>query len=1177
MNRAAAALLGVTPTQLLGHSSHAATHHQRADGTPYPIEESPIYATLRDGRTRTVDHDTFWRADGTSFPVSFTVYGKFDSDERQTGAQVLFRDLTGDLESAARLMRTERERDRFFDLSVDMMCIATPAGFFARINPAFQLLLGHQPADLLAKPFTDFIHPDDIQATLDIVAQLGTGALAIDFVNRFRCADGSYRHLSWRAAPDPQSGLLYAVARDISSDIEAQRRRTAAEVEVAQSRELNDQLIASAPTAMLLADSDGIIRLVNPQVCALFGDSDDELRGKPVHRLVPAGLRGIHPDHVAAFARSPQQLSMGAGRDLYGERKDGTLVPIEIGLNAVSMGSTRAFVASIGDISERKRLERYSSLRQDILALANDVGSVDEVMSASIAAVGTRLQMSMVNAWAIDDARVTISLSHSWSDGRRPNLQVASQKMRLACGECIPGGVWASEDDLWIPDLAAVDLQRSPMAVEDQVHGCGGFPIRVEGLTIGILEVFSTDTMEPDPQLSAVMRDVTGTLGQFLQRRRAVEAMAAAQALAEQANASKSTFLANMSHEIRTPMNAVIGLSHLALRTELTPQQRDYLGKISSSAANLLGIINDILDFSKIEANRLDIEAIDFEIEDVLHGLATSLGYRAQEKGVELVFDLPSAAPRALVGDPLRIGQILLNLCGNAVKFTEKGEVVVRVSATPQAGERVSLNFEVRDTGIGMSEEQQAKLFTAFAQADSSTSRRYGGTGLGLTISRKLAQQMGGDIRVTSAPGQGSTFAFSVELSVGVPRVRDGGGATTPLRPGTRALIVDDNPTARQVFSEMLQAWDFNVRRVASGQEALDEVARAGQAGESYDFLLLDWRMPGMDGFEVCRQLKEDPATAEIPVIFVSGLSAPAEEERAFSLGAADFMTRPVSAPMVRHRVQVHLDLSESRRNLKELSAKYANYLSPELARSLRSGAVHASVGSRRAKLTVFFSDIQGFTEQTELLAPDVLTALLNEYLGEMACIVAKYGGTLDKYIGDAVMVLFGAPETCGEAQDARSCVEMATEMQAAIGQMASSWRAKGIAMPLRVRMGIATGYSTVGSFGSPHKLEYTAIGSAVNMAARLESNARPGTVLISTATWRLTRDHFAMTQVPPLRLKGFLEPVPAYEVACNERADHLEFDGPGLSLRLSPTDLPAPAKAEAVRVLRAALEQLGE
>ena len=429
------------------------------------------------------------------------------------------------------------------------------------------------------------------------------------------------------------------------------------------------------------------------------------------------------------------------------------------------------------------------------------------------------------------------------------------------------------EDDVLMSESYHPDLRDGGM----YLSATAGLLYNTEGEIAGAIES---------------LRDITTN-------KRMEEELVQAKQTADEANKAKGDFLANMSHEIRTPMNAVIGMTHLALKTDLTAKQRDYMTKIASSANSLLSIINDILDFSKIEAGKLDIESVQFNLEDVLDNLANLVTVKAAEKpDLEVLFATAQNVPRFLVGDPLRLGQILINLANNAVKFTRSGEIVVSTELLEQNKDKVTLKFSVSDTGIGLSKDQMAKLFQSFTQADTSTTRKYGGTGLGLAISKKLVTMMSGEIWVESDAGQGSTFSFTAAFGLGKEKFKQHFSPTQDLK-GMKVLVVDDNVTSREILQDILESLSFEVTLAASGEEGIAELENAA-ADQPFKLVIMDWKMPGIDGIQASERIKNHTGLSKIPaIIMVTAYGREDVMQKAEKLELDGFLIKPVNASVL--------------------------------------------------------------------------------------------------------------------------------------------------------------------------------------------------------------------------------------------------------------------------------------
>jgi two-component system sensor histidine kinase/response regulator len=613
-------------------------------------------------------------------------------------------------------------------------------------------------------------------------------------------------------------------------------------------------IIEYAPDGMLVLDSQGMIILTNPVLDAMFGYEPGELLGKPFTVL---GLDNKHSAYLNfEIYQQEEELAVSCliadrNLELLGEHKDGSQFPIEVGLARLpKLGHHGVSIfASVRDISLRKQAELEIQRQREHLQ------------------------------WILDNAPVGVAITvNGITKFANPHI---IELVNLRVGDP-PSKIYVD----------TFDRQKMlDQLAKDGIYNGGTY--KMYGPDGSIRDIMATFMITEYDGQSGIL----GWLTDISNIKAAEEEMRRAKELAEETTRIKSDFLANMSHEIRTPMNAVIGMTHLALKTELTPRQRDYLQKIQVSSQHLLGVINDILDFSKIEAGKLVIENIEFELEKVLENVATLITEKATSKGLELLFDIDRNLPRNFVGDPLRLGQILINYANNAVKFTEKGEITIIVKLEEYRDADVVLYMAVKDTGIGLTPEQMKNLFNSFQQADTSTTRKFGGTGLGLAICKKIAQLMGGEVGVDSEYGEGSTFWAKVSLqkSTAAPRRLVLSGDIQ----GKRVLVVDDNENARLILSDLLEQMKFQVDTASSGEEALTQVKQADQQALPYEIIFLDWQMPGMDGLEVARRIKAMSLQHKPYHLMVTAYGREEVFKEASNTGIVDVLVKPVNASIV--------------------------------------------------------------------------------------------------------------------------------------------------------------------------------------------------------------------------------------------------------------------------------------
>ena len=679
-------------------------------------------------------------------------------------------------------------------------------------------------------------------------------------------------------------GLLARTMTTMASEIETRIATLESAVSDA-TQELQDTLayvsaiIDNLAEGLFVLDRDGKVTRSNPALAKILG-LDFDPTGKSARDFLseqaadylaersrePAEYfsRNTSKDPGASQSRRHQEPPASNTCELVATRSDGSVLQIELSVSAVNMQGIRNTIGILRDVTTRKQAEE---------ALAESERRMRQIV-----------ETANEGFWLVDNDAVT---------------QVANSALCTILGRRQEEIVGRRIFDFVDEENRLILLAQ----IEERNKGKSGayeiFLQRSDGVKVPCLFNATPFLDEKGAKKGsfALVTDITD-------RKQAEEQMRQAKEMAEEATRMKSDFLANMSHEIRTPMNAVIGMAHLALQTELTPKQADYLNKIQRSAHSLLGIINDILDFSKIEAGKLEMESVDFSLDEVLDNVATVVGVKVHEKELEFLMDTPQDVPLALVGDPLRLGQVLINLCNNAVKFTEQGEIVISTKLVEKQDEWAVLQFSVRDTGVGLTEEQKGKLFQAFSQADTSTTRKYGGTGLGLTISKRLVNMMGEEIWVESEADKGSEFLFTAKFGLARKVSRKHLEPSVDLR-GMRVLVVDDNASSREILQSLLETMTFDVTVAASAEEGIAELEKEANT-HPYRLILMDWKMPGMDGIKASALIKNHPDLAQKPKIIIA--TAYGREEvmqRSEKVGLDGFLLKPVSQSVLFDAIMV--------------------------------------------------------------------------------------------------------------------------------------------------------------------------------------------------------------------------------------------------------------------------------
>ncbi len=845
----------------------------------------------------------------------------------------------------------------FFFSSHELMCICGHDGYFKKVNPAFVKALGYSESELLSKPYLTFVSPLDRQAAQLEEQNLRDSKVTLNFEIRYICKDGTVRWLSWMCRSVGET--IYATARDVTKtkQLESNLFQRLDSV-IQQAEESYRETFEHAAIGISHVDIDGRILNVNFELARILGYTPDEIIGRDIRELVPENADEGDGSLVLKLLDGEIR---GYDRERQYVRKDGSRVWMLLHISVVrdsQTGELKYFLATHQDISTRKQIE------ESLKASEESFQSIAEAIPQIV--------------WSKDMRGGKSFYNKRWYEytGLKPGDDVDAFAV-------VHPEDQARVRRLWSHSLATGDPIETEYRIKNSANGtyrwhlARGISIRDE--SHGIVKWFGTCTDIDDyKRIQHALQNAIAEIKETsLEKERLVEREKAA----VEASKLKSEFLANISHEIRTPLNGILGMTSLIMETSLTREQKDHAQVIYESGQSLLGLINDILDFSKIEAGKFSLENIDFNLRELVQGVARVLGQNAKAKGISFRSRMHSKTPSYFKGDPTRVRQILFNLVHNAIKFTSEGSVVLSIGSRLQAGGQHCVRLEVQDTGVGIHEDDRPRIFIPFSQADASTTRKYGGTGLGLSICKWVTEQMGGTIEFSSEYGKGSIFWVEIPLAAadsGQPKASAHRLQPIPMEAKNHLpiLVAEDHHINQMFIRKVIEKLGFECDVVENGIEVLTALKK-----RSYSLILMDCHMPHMDGFDTTVEIRKlkDPVLRNIPIVALTADVVKGTRERCLNVGMNQYLSKPVSPDTLQKAIGLVLN------------------------QDTFSGELQTIAKTSSRSVILDQKTLQQLAALNEVGKPDIVAELIGDFLKKTPREMSRIGEALER--GDLAQV----------------------------------------------------------------------------------------------------------------------------------------------------------------------------